>query len=475
MLVTIVPRVTNVRIYMVSVLQCVIYHFKLFTGCLFLFAETFPCKFFHSRNFCIHGDGCRFSHAPLTDETRELLAAVLQQDTKSSAASTPTSAINANIDAPPQPQPTQPTPLMSVDTSAMAPLVGMAAPPLMPQDHPPRPPWEGIPPPQLPPPPMMIPPNFPDVPPPRLPPDPSLRPPDQKLGILPTPPAYMKLVPGNPPPIPAPSLPPMNASNMSAAIQDPRSSGDPRMNQQHAPKMPQGIGFIAPVHEEMQPPQQQKQQQKISQENEIIIEQENVEEDEASDNLPHFQPLEPPKEITRLKPHFIPDLPTSSVADLAGVDASLPSHLSRPTNVTHHAIDQSPLRPRDSKSKYSHLKVKSRSAKPTMQAEEPLQPIVTKKDNVQKSILKRAADKTMEPFSMFSHSQHDGNPSFGEIQPVFSSRTNTEGKEAEAKAEDKPATDDKTDKDSSVPYYAMFDTGFGSGLQIESAFGSLED
>jgi len=438
-----------------------------------MFVETFPCKFFHSRNFCIHGDGCRFSHAPLTDETRELLAVVLQQDTNKPSASTPTSAINANIDAPAQPQPPQPTPLMSVDTSAMAPLVGMAAPPLIPQDHPPRPPWEGMPPPQLPPPPMMIPPHFSDVPPPRLPPDPSIRPPDQKLGILPTPPAYMKLVPANPPVAP-PQLP-LNA-NISAAVQDPRSSGDPRMIQQHVPKPPQGIGLIVPSQVETQPPQLQQQKKKeIPHEAEHIIEPEKTEGDDPSASLPHFQPLEPPKEVTRQKPHFIPDLPTSSITDLAGVDASLPSHLARPSNVTHHAIDQSPLRPRDSKSKYSHLKVKSKSARPTMQVEEQPQSIIKKRDNVQKSILKRAADKPIEPFSMFSQGSSP-NPSFGDIQPVFSRRTNNENsKEAEDNAEDKPTTDDKTTKDSSVPYYAMFDTGFGSGLQIESAFGSLED
>ena len=462
---------------MLSWSQITLYAYVLVVS-LILFAETFPCKFFHSRNFCIHGDSCRFSHVPLTDETRELLAVVLQQDTKSSA-STPTAVINANIDATTQPHPPQPTPLMSVDTSAMAPLVGMAAPPLIPQDHPPRPPWEGMPPPQLPPPPIMMLPHFADVPPPRLPPDPNIRPPDQKLGILPTPPAYMKLVPSNPPTLSPPQLP-INA-NISAAIQDPRSSGDPRMSQQHVPKLPQGIGFIAPLHKEMPPPQEQQQQQQkeIPQEANAIVEQEKTEGDEAGDNLPRFQPLEPPKEVARQKPHFIPDLPTSSLTDIAGVDTSLPSHLARPSNVTHHAIDQSPLRPRDSKSKYSHLKVKSRSAKPTMQVEEQSQPII-RKDNVQKSILKRAADhdKPIEPFSMFSqsNSQRDENPSFGEIQPVFSRRTNNESnKEAEDKAEDKPATDDKTTKDSSVPYYAMFDTGFGSGLQIESAFGSLED
>lgn len=35
--------------------------------------ETFPCKFFHSFSKCFQGDGCRFSHEPLTDLTRKLL------------------------------------------------------------------------------------------------------------------------------------------------------------------------------------------------------------------------------------------------------------------------------------------------------------------------------------------------------------------------------------------------------------------
>ncbi|CAB3981099.1 zinc finger CCCH domain-containing 6 [Paramuricea clavata] len=35
--------------------------------------EEFPCTFFHTRNHCSSGNTCKYSHAPLTDETREIL------------------------------------------------------------------------------------------------------------------------------------------------------------------------------------------------------------------------------------------------------------------------------------------------------------------------------------------------------------------------------------------------------------------
>ncbi|KFQ16910.1 Zinc finger CCCH domain-containing protein 6, partial [Merops nubicus] len=49
--------------------NCIYLHNESLICCL----HEFPCKFYHTGAKCYQGDKCKFSHAPLTAETKELL------------------------------------------------------------------------------------------------------------------------------------------------------------------------------------------------------------------------------------------------------------------------------------------------------------------------------------------------------------------------------------------------------------------
>ena len=42
----------------------------------FFFPDEFPCLFFHKRGYCSYNNNCKYSHAALTEETREILEKV---------------------------------------------------------------------------------------------------------------------------------------------------------------------------------------------------------------------------------------------------------------------------------------------------------------------------------------------------------------------------------------------------------------
>ncbi|CAN0246956.1 unnamed protein product [Lampetra fluviatilis] len=66
--------------------HCVKGDFCLFMHNILLLGSDYPCRYFHMGVTCFQGDNCKFSHDPLTEETKEILDKVLSNEVEASAA-----------------------------------------------------------------------------------------------------------------------------------------------------------------------------------------------------------------------------------------------------------------------------------------------------------------------------------------------------------------------------------------------------